>query len=548
MILNRRQLSLADASGPFIGSVGLNSQADILAIALALGAREVPGWTPIETAYAELQKPARGPIVAHIRAEILAGNDPLGEAYCRINSPAERRSLGATYTPQRIVDHMLQWAVAFDQPSRVVDPGTGSGRYLVRAGECFPKAELIGIEIDAVPAILARANLAAAGFAKRSRVILQDFRDVELPEAARTLYVGNPPYVRHHLIEPDRKVWLVKEALNRGHSGSGLAGLHVHFFMATAAKAQPGDFGAYITAAEWLDVNYGQLVRQLFLKELGGLRIDVIEPTAMPFPDAATTAAVTYFQVGSKPKSVRLKRVKTLEDAAEDNAVRTVRRERLETESRWSHLTRGSRKPPRGFIELGELCSVHRGQVTGLNRMWIAGPHSANLPESVLYPTVTKARELFKAGKVLDDPTSLRCVIDLPIDLDGFERRERNAIDKFLAFAKSVGAHLGYVASNRKAWWSVGLRKPAPILTTYMARRPPAFVRNQAQARHINIAHGLYPREPLPDSVLSRLIDYLSKSVCTSKGRTYAGGLTKFEPREMERLVIPSLELLQKGS
>jgi hypothetical protein len=27
-------------------------------------------------------------------------------------------------------------------------------------------------------------------------------------------------------------------------------------------------------------------------------------------------------------------------------------------------------------------------------------------------------------------------------------------------------------------------------------------------------------------------------------GRTYAGGLTKFEPREMERLLVPRPELL----
>ncbi|MCC7542806.1 MAG: hypothetical protein IT379_41710 [Deltaproteobacteria bacterium] len=28
-------------------------------------------------------------------------------------------------------------------------------------------------------------------------------------------------------------------------------------------SARPGDHGAYVTAAEWLDVNYGRLVREL---------------------------------------------------------------------------------------------------------------------------------------------------------------------------------------------------------------------------------------------------------------------------------------------
>ena len=77
-----------------------------------------------------------------------------------------------------------------------------------------------------------------------------------------------------------------------------------------------------------------------------------------------------------------------------------------------------------------------------------------------------------------------------------------------------------------------------------MARRPPAFVRNEAAARHINVAHGLYPRVELSERVLSNLVEYLSSAVRITEGRTYAGGLTKFEPREMERLHVPGLELL----
>ena len=79
-----------------------------------------------------------------------------------------------------------------------------------------------------------------------------------------------------------------------------------------------------------------------------------------------------------------------------------------------------------------------------------------------------------------------------------------------------------------------------------MARRPPRFVRNIAEARHINIAHGLYPREPLLEGTLRALADYLSRTTSLTEGRTYAGGLTKFEPREMERLLVPRPELLRE--
>ena len=109
----------------------------------------------------------------------------------------------------------------------------------------------------------------------------------------------------------------------------------------------------------------------------------------------------------------------------------------------------------------------------------------------------------------------------------------------FLASAALAGGADSYIARHRRPWWRVGLAGPAPILASYMARRPPAFVRNVAAVRHLNIAHGLYPREPLPGALLDRLAAHLSGSVALGQGRTYAGGLTKFEPGEMERLPVP---------
>ena len=444
---------------------------------------------------------------------------------------------------------MVDWAAGHALPDRVVDAGLGSGRFLVEAARRFPRAALVGIELDPVPAILARANLAVLGLAKRSQTILGDYRNVQLdPFPGRTLFIGNPPYVRHHLLEPRWKEWLIRESNRRGLSASQLAGLHVYFYLATVFKAKPGDFGTFITAAEWLDVNYGSLVRDLFLGDLGGSRILVIEPTALPFADAATTAAITSFEVGSHPTTVFLKRAKSLDDLRSPDDGHEVGRERLEAEKRWSHLTRPARKGPSGYVELGEICRVHRGQVTGANKFWIAGKHSVGLPPSVLLPSITKARELFQAGRVLQDSTSLRRVIDLPVDLDEFTGAERLAVIRFLARAKKLRVEQGYVAKNRKKWWSVGLREPAPILATYMARRPPAFVRNRADARHINIAHGLYPMMEMDDRILTRLIDHLSNATSLDDGRTYAGGLTKFEPREMERLLIPSPELLAESA
>jgi methylase of polypeptide subunit release factors len=480
------------------------------------------------------------------RSAIAAGDDPLGEELCRLRSPAERRPLGATYTPRAVVEAMLD-GTAPRGPRRVVDPGAGTGRFIVAAGRRFPEAELVASEVDPFAALLLRAHLTEAGLAPRARVVVGDYRRLALPPlAGPSLFVGNPPYVRHQLLAAEDKQWLVQQARRFGLKAGRRAGLHAHFLLATALLGRPGDYGAFITAAEWLDVNYGSFVRRLFLQGLGGTSLQLLEPRARVFSDADTTAAIAGFEIGSQLPVVQLSRVGATDELNRLGRGRAVARGDLAAAERWSPLTKPPSQPPRGFVELGELCRVHRGQVTGKNEVWIHGPSGFELPERFLFPTITKARELFTAGDVLSDASSLKRVIDLPLDLAVLEPEERAAVEQFLSLARGRGADRGFIANHRRAWWAVGLREPAPILATYMARRPPAFVRNLAAARHINIAHGLYPRQPLSSRALDALARHLSSGTELGQGRTYAGGLTKFEPREMERLLVPAPELLEQ--
>lgn len=524
----------------------------LVALAAALGAEETGDLSAAEQRLLDEQDQDAAPaaeLVLRASSLIRRGEDPLGDAYCAIRSPGERRPLGQTYTPHPIIEAMLRWASDHGTPTRVVDPGAGSGRYLLAAGRRFPEAELHGSDVDPLATLMLRANLAAAGLAGRARVHLGDYRALALPEAeGPTLFIGNPPYVRHHQIAPEWKAWLLQTARRHGLHASALAGLHVHFFLATAEYGRRGDFGAFITSSEWLDVNYGALVRRLLLDELGGQSLHVLAPEAQPFSDATTTGAITCFRIGDTVPAMKVRRVESVSDLGRLAKGRSVSRQRLAETNRWSVLTRVTPALPEGHVELGELCRVHRGTVTGANAVWVRRDAHPDLPERVLFPSITRARELFGAGARLGSLDALRRVVDLPVDLDVFDAAERRQIDRFLREARARGVPEGYIASNRRAWWSVGLRAAAPILATYMARRPPAFVRNDAGARHINIAHGLYPREEMTDAVLDRLADHLRAAVTLAQGRTYAGGLVKFEPREMERIPVPGPDMLTEGA
>ena len=298
-----------------------------------------------------------------------------------------------------------------------------------------------------------------------------------------------------------------------------------------------------MTSAEWLDVNYGAIMRSLVLNDLGGQSLHVVEPRALPFEGTQTTAVITAFTIGSRPAAIRLQDVESadqLKDLA--TAGRPVARERLQETPRWTGLLRTGPKPPPGFIELGELCRVHRGTVTGANATWVVRHHSY-LPPSVLYPSVTKARELFAAGAVLASHEHLRLVVNIPAELDRLGPAERAQVARFIKAAKKARVD----GLHRRAPPRLVVRRAqgASADPGHLHGAPTACLCDERRAGPA-YQHRAWPVSPSPldAHTLSRLAGALRAGAALSGGRTYAGGLVKFEPKEMERLMVPDLATL----
>src|SRR4051812_11611323 len=113
----------------------LTTERHLLAVAVALGASEVRGWSPAEESLTNDLPTIPRSIIRRVRRRIADGRDPLGRLFCTLRTPDDRRPSGATYTPSMIVRAMVKWSAKRDgQPARVIDPGVGSARFLVAAG------------------------------------------------------------------------------------------------------------------------------------------------------------------------------------------------------------------------------------------------------------------------------------------------------------------------------------------------------------------------------------------------------------------------------
>ena len=482
------------------------------------------------------------PVVQGLAAQALS--DPLGEAYCLAHDALERRASGITLTPEWLVACMLASADA-QVYDTIVDCGAGTGRFAVAAALACPQAQVLAIELHPEMAALLRQRVAAAGLSKRIQVIEGDFRAVPVNLQGRAVFIGNPPYVRHHDVAPAWKDWYRQGMADRGIAASQLAGLHAHFMLRAVQLMRPGDGLCFVTAAEWLDNGYGAALRALCASEqtrVAGLWLADADDAG--FGAALGSAAVLLLQAQPAGSPAVIGRLV----GRRLHAIRTVSAEALRASGRWSEFARQQMPDLASGLPLGELFRIKRGQVTGMNAAWVLAPDQALLPASLVVPAVTRARDIIDGTlQQTAGVARLKRVANLPPDLGALTGHEHTLAQAFVRRARALGADRSYVARHRAAWHVLDLRPPPALLVSYMGRRPPVFCSNPHGLTYLNIAHGLYPREPLAAALLKRMVDYLNRAVDIHSGRVYGGGLVKFEPSDVARLTLPASVLAGAG-
>lgn len=479
-------------------------------------------------------------VIEQWKRSIIAGSDILGEEYCRIKSPELRRSHGAIFTPDAVVASMFDWAGKHIDPKLIVDPGAGSARYAVAAALRFPGAKVIAVEIDPVLRILAKTRIQLLGLADRVTVHAGSFLDFDLPKIdGPVLYVGNPPYVRHHDIAMHDKKTFSERCKRLGLHCSSLAGLHIHFIVKVFELARDGDAMSFITSAEWLDTNYAKGVRDFLSSGQNDVTIGEFCRKDTVFEGAMTSAVITSSIFGKASETICFNKL-LINSLSENACGMSLQTASAMAETSWSELHTTGPNENAGGKTLGDYFKISRGMVTGMNKVWIATGDTPPLPDYCYCPCIASAGDITgAAGNAISSTDGLESIVVLPESLEDLPKQDLKRIDAFLKWAKSKGADKTFTAKQRKQWWVLKRKEAAPIVMTYMGRRPPVFVKNTANVTFLNIAHGLYPRRPMSEEELDNWVSWLNRNVSTSNGRGYAGGLVKFEPGEAMRIPVP---------
>lgn len=471
----------------------------------------------------------------------------------------ERNAMGQFATPPALAEDIVSFVETvrdMAKPIRFLEPSCGTGSFfsaLLRFAGASSISRAVGVELDPRFASVARRLWATDGL----EVVQGDFTSwAQTTDERFNLVITNPPYVRHHHLEADQKRTLVKRTVAElGLKPSGLSGLYVYFLLLSHRLLEPGAISAWLIPSEFMDVNYGKVLREYLSRRVILLRIHRFDPAEVQFDDALVSSAVVVFK--NSPPSADPKTSFTFGGTVcKPREVHLIPQSELNPNAKWSNV--GLRSGHRStYPMLSEFFTIRRGIATGANQFFILKRSEAlalGIESAFLTPILPSPRHIDRLvveaeadGWPALDPQL--AVVDCRLPEDQLAELAPG-LAAYLASADGTSIRDGYLVKRRQPWYRIEDRAPAPILCTYMGRngdndRPFRFILNYSTAIATNAWIMLYPRGALADllaetpalieQVHQALLD-LTGDDLRRGGRVYGGGLHKIEPKELAAL------------
>ncbi len=176
----------------------------------------------------------------------------------------------------------------------VFDPATGNGAFLNALREIYPTIGFYGIDVD--DNVLASPSYHVPNVHIEKRDFLKD-----PPTRKLRAIVGNPPYIRHHRIDEETKIYLKHlTATIIGTTIDGRAGYHVYFLLQALQALDTDGRLAFIMPADTCEGVFATKLWQWITKRYCLECVVGFTPEASPFPNVDTNVLI-FFIKNQKP-------------------------------------------------------------------------------------------------------------------------------------------------------------------------------------------------------------------------------------------------------
>lgn len=478
------------------------------------------------------------------------------------DTEALRKARGAFFTPAPLANYVTEWAVR-SPTDRVLEPSCGEAAFLLAAtdrvlalaeGEPFTP-HLDGVELHPASAEAAHASLKARGV--ESTITVGDFFTVD-PTPAYDAVIGNPPYVRFQDFAGESRTRSREAALRAGVSLTGLASSWAAFTVHAALFLKQGGRLGLVLPAELLTVNYAAEVRRFLMDRFA--RVDLVLFQERVFPGVLEEVVLLMADGYDRGPTDHCR----IFQARNAEALSTAAVPRLwrpnPPDGKWTPSLLSSEAldayatlaTGHDFATLDTWGDTTLGMVTGNNRYFALSAARAaelRLTESDLLRLSPPGSRHLRGLTFTDSAWEEMRGADASAYLFRPSGEPSKAARAYIAAGEATGVDQAYKCRVRKPWWRVPLVPPADLLLTYMNADTPRLCTNRARAHHLNSVHGVYLKaahrrlgmDLLPLASLNSMTLLGAETV----GRAYGGGMLKLEPKEADRLPVPSVALVE---
>lgn len=472
----------------------------------------------------------------------------------------EQKARGAFFTPSAIADYLAVWAVR-KRSDTVLEPSCGEAVFLHAAADTLVlhgaegdlASNLYGVELHAHSAEKAKLALLRRGF--KAQIDVSDFFE-HAPDIKFDVILGNPPFVRYQDFTGLARTRSMEAALAQGVRLSGLASSWAAFVVKAAQHLDDDGRMALVLPAELLSVGYAAEIRSFLLRRFKTIKLIAFEERV--FPGVLEDVVLLLAEGSGGADRFELHQTRNAETLAKDAA-------------RWVSYTPvlGGKWTPAlvaadAFERYEELCSntcetladwgrTYLGSVTGNNGFFAMG--RAEITERgiaakdlvpISPPGTRHLRGLTfnkRAWKATADDGSRSYLFYPAVD------ELSSAAQGYIEEGKASGVANAYKCRVRDPWWRVPLVETPDLLLTYMNHDRPRLISNEAKARILNSLYGVKLKEGRRSTGMQLLPLACLNSVtllgAEVVGRAYGGGLLKLEPREADKLPVPSIEQIE---
>ena len=476
-----------------------------------------------------------------------------------------RKARGAFFTPEPLARFLTDWAIR-SPADAILEPSCGEAAFLLAAATrltglsegapgSVPAPHLDGIELHAESAQTALDLLRTAGITASIRV--NDFFEVQ-PTGSYDAVIGNPPYIRYQEFAGEARARSREAALRAGVPLSNLASSWAAFTVHASLFLKPGGRLALVLPAELLTVNYAAGIRRMLLEKFSHVSLAVFEERVFPGVLEEVVLLMADGYTRGPADHCRIYQARNAEDLSTPILPRLWRPDTPEGKWTPSLLPAKALAAYAGLVAGEQFSPLHSwgettlGMVTGNNRYFTLSPRKAadlglRLTDlvSVSPPGSRHLRGLSFTQSALTElgKTGSATWLFRPASEPSAAARD------YITAGEALGVHRAYKCRIRKPWWRTPLVPPADLLLTYMNADTPRLCANQANIRHLNSVHGVYLNSALRELGTGLLplaaLNTVTLLGAETVGRSYGGGMLKLEPKEADRLPVPSPALIE---